>query len=96
MNSFAQTCWDWSAIKVEITDAIEKISEGFAGDPAKVEVYVDQIIGEAEKLADLKADLVLHSRLPACLTGQARPGVQRRRYKKGVSSSSSFPPHAAF
>jgi hypothetical protein len=95
MNSFAQTCWDWSAIKVEITTGIEKISEGFAGDPAKVEVYVDQIIGEAEKLADLKADLIHHSRLPVCLTGQARPGVQRRRYKKGVSSS-SFPPPAAF
>lgn len=95
MNTFAQTCWDWSAIKVEITTGIEKISEGFAGDPAKVEVYIDQIIGEAEKLADLKADLIHHSRLPVCLTGQARPGVQRRRYKKGVSSS-SFPPPAAF
>ena len=95
MNTFAQTCWDWSAIKVEITTGIEKISEGFAGDPAKVEVYIDQIVGEAEKLADLKADLIHHSRLPACLTGQARFGVQRRRKKKGVSSS-SFPPHAAF
>ena len=96
MNTFAQTCWDWSAIKVEITGAIEKISEGFAGDPAKVEVYIDQIIGEAEKLANLKADLILHSRLPACPTGQARPGVQRRRKKKGVSSHLPSPPHAAF
>ena len=63
MRSFADTCWDWSEIKVEIEESLKKIDQGFAGDPAQVEVYVEQLLGAAGELEKLRPDLIDHAHL---------------------------------
>ena len=63
MKSFADTCWDWSEIKVEIEESLKKIDQGFAGDPAQVEVYVEQLLGAADELKKLRLDLIDHAHL---------------------------------
>ena len=63
MKSFSDTCWDWSEIKVEIEDALEKIDRGFSGDPDTVEIYINQLLGEAARLRSLKEDMINHAHL---------------------------------
>ena len=75
MRSFADTCWDWSEIKVEIEESLKKIDQGFAGDPAQVEVYIEQLLGAADDLKTLRLDLIDH----AHLMGPLNPGAQTRR-----------------
>ncbi|MGB1774526.1 MAG: hypothetical protein ACPHJ0_08705 [Arenicellales bacterium] len=77
MKSFADTCWDWSEIKVDMEEALTKIDKGFAGDPAKVEVYLDQLLDAADELRAMRDDIINH----ACLMGPppAKKGTHSRR-----------------
>ena len=61
MKSFADTCWDWSEIKVDMEEALTKIDQGFAGDPAKAEVYLDQLLDAADELRALRSDIINHA-----------------------------------
>jgi len=63
MKSFADTCWDLSEIKVDIEEALTKIDQGFAGDPAKVEVYLDQLLDAADELRAMREDIINHAHL---------------------------------
>ena len=63
MKNFADTCWDLSEIKVDIEEALTKIDEGFAGDPAKVDVYIDQLLDAADELRAMREDIINHAQL---------------------------------
>ena len=86
MKSFADTCWDWSESKVDMEEALTKIDQGFAGDPAKAEVYLDQLLDAADELRAMRSDIINH----ACLMGPApTKGTHSRR---AVASKGLLPP----
>ncbi|MDG2407319.1 MAG: hypothetical protein P8M25_20985 [Paracoccaceae bacterium] len=76
MKSFADTCWDWSEIKVEIEEALTKIDKGFAGNPATVEVYLDQLLDAAAELKTMRDDIINHAHL---LVPPSPKGAHSRR-----------------
>lgn len=77
MKSFADTCWDWSEIKVDMEDAISQIDKGFAGDSAKAELYIEILLDAADELRAMRDDIINH----ACLMGPppAKKGTHSRR-----------------
>lgn len=77
MKSFADTCWDWSEIKVDMEDAISQIDKGFAGDSAKAELYIEILLDAADELRAMRDDIINH----ACLMGPppANKGTHSRR-----------------
>jgi hypothetical protein len=76
MKSFADTCWDWSEIKVDMEEALTKIDQGFAGDPATVEVYIEILLDAADELRALRSDIVNHAYL---MVPPPAEGAQTRR-----------------
>ena len=76
MKSFADTCWDWSEIKVDMEDALAKIDKGFAGDPAKAELYIEILLDAADELRALRSDIINHAHL---MVPPSSNGAQTRR-----------------
>ena len=87
MKSFADTCWDWSEIKVDMDDAIAQIDKVFAGDSAKAELYIEILLDAADELRAMRDDIINH----ACLMGRppAKKGTHSRR---AVASKGILPP----
>ena len=76
MKSFADTCWDWSEIKVDMEDAIAQIDKGFAGDSAKAEIYIDILLEAADELRAMREDIINHAQL---LVPPSSTGAHSRR-----------------